>query len=63
MPQQTNNNATSSSIINPGPLMLPGPDPSEDSIIRLDAKGGKSVKLDELGPMVVNTDGVRLFVA
>lgn len=43
--------------------MLPGPDASKDSFTKLDTLGGKSVKLDELGPMVVNTDGVRRFVA
>ena len=62
MPQQTDNNAVNVPN-NPEPLMLPGPDASKDSFTKLDTLGGKSVKLDELGPMVVNTDGVRRFVA
>lgn len=62
MSQQTDNNTTANSPINPEPLLLqvPGPDTSKDSFTKLDAAGGESVKINELGPMVVNTDGVRL---
>ncbi|CZT21136.1 uncharacterized protein RCC_06997 [Ramularia collo-cygni] len=39
------------------PLGLPAP-PSEGEAIQLDmSSGGDTVKLDSLGPMVVNTDG------
>ncbi|KAF8797658.1 hypothetical protein BYT27DRAFT_7030209, partial [Phlegmacium glaucopus] len=41
----------------------PGPDPSKDNVTKLDAAGGKSIKLDELGPMVVNTDGTLSRIA
>lgn len=59
MSQQTDNNAS----INTEFLMLPGPGTSNDNnSTKFDIVDGKSVKLDELGPMVVNTDGVRLFV-
>jgi len=60
MTQQTDN-GTSNSSINTELLMLPEPDPSKDSsFTKLDAEG---VKLDELGPMVVNTDGTLSRIA
>lgn len=37
------------------PLMLPAPADAAQNL-RVD---GPSVKLDELGPMIVNSDGVR----
>jgi len=62
MPQQTDNNAVNVPN-NPELLILPGPDASKDSFTKLDTSGGKSVKLDELGPMVVNTDGTLSRIA
>jgi len=62
MPQQTDNNAVNVPN-NPELLILPGPDPSKDSFTKLDTSSGKSVKLDELGPMVVNTDGTLSRIA
>lgn len=59
--QQTDSNDMANSPINTELLMLPGPDTSKDSLPELDVASGNSVKLDELGPMVVNTDGVRFF--
>lgn len=49
------------------PLALPAPDAATDadtpdpatSTIDLGAGPGQSIALDALGPMVVNTDGVR----
>jgi len=43
--------------------LLPGPDTSNDSFQKLDAAGENSVRLDELGPMVVNTDGTLSRIA
>lgn len=64
MPQQTDSDNNAVNVPNnPELLMLPGLDASKGSFTMLDTLGGKSVKLDELGPMVVNTDGVRRFVA
>ncbi|KAG8871997.1 hypothetical protein FRB97_008110 [Tulasnella sp. 331] len=50
-----NTNAPSTSA--PSPLGLPAPEPDADG--PQDLKVGTTVKLDKLGPLVVNTDGVR----
>jgi len=62
--QQTDshNNTTANSPINTELLKLPAPDTSYPSS-KLDATGGNSVKLDGLGPMVVNTDGTLSRIA
>ncbi|RDB17500.1 hypothetical protein Hypma_000998 [Hypsizygus marmoreus] len=41
-------------------FMLPAPSSAEDDAKKLNlaADGESSIKLDELGPMVVNSDGV-----
>jgi hypothetical protein len=39
------------------------PEPSSDEGVQtLDVGGGDVVKLDKLGPMIINTDGVSVFV-
>lgn len=48
------NNAEQSS--NQPPLSLPEP-PADSKAIELDVSTGNAVKLDHLGPMVVNRDG------
>lgn len=62
MSQKTDDDNTVNPI-NTEVLTLPGPDTSKDNFTKLDVEDGKSVKLDELGPVVVNTDGVRLPTA
>jgi hypothetical protein len=42
------------------PLALPAPPAEKDARI-LDVNEGNVIKLDELGPMVINSDGVSLF--
>jgi len=61
MAQQTDD--TTVNPINTEVLALPGPDTSKNNFTKLDATDGKSVKLDELGPMVVNTDGTLSRIA
>ncbi|KAG6008234.1 hypothetical protein E4U21_004833 [Claviceps maximensis] len=54
-PSSTSASASASTIKNP-PLCLPCPSPGTTA--KLDVSGdGTSIKLDHLGPMVVNVDG------
>ncbi|KAF8153983.1 hypothetical protein B0H34DRAFT_799897 [Crassisporium funariophilum] len=48
------------------PLMLPAPtdsDPIKSTVTKLDTTSNQTVKLDELGPMVVNSDGTLSRIA
>lgn len=66
--QQTNttesqggaNETTSSKV----PLPLPAPPEADDSVQKLDVSGGgSSIKLDQLGPLVINQDGTVSRIA
>lgn len=45
-----------------GPLPLPEP-PTDGAAIELDVSSGQGIKLDHLGPMVVNRDGTLSRIA
>ena len=42
------------------PLALPTPPQPEENVEQLSVNGTQTFKFDALGPVVVNTDGVRL---
>lgn len=41
-----------------GPLLLPAPSADSNDVTKLEVDSGVSLKLDSLGPMVVNSNGV-----
>ena len=59
MPQGRKTDNMANSPMNPEHLMLPGPSTRQDSLTML---GGKSVKLDGLGPMVVNIMSITYWI-
>ena len=42
------------------PLSLPPPPDADSDVKKVDATAGESIKFDELGPLVVNSDGVSI---
>jgi guanyl-specific ribonuclease Sa len=61
-PTSTDVNQEQSSSNNQQPLPLPEP-PKETDTQQLDVSSGQGLKLDKLGPMVVNRDGTLSRIA
>ncbi|PTB67563.1 hypothetical protein BBK36DRAFT_1197093 [Trichoderma citrinoviride] len=63
-PSSSDSASTSESTTTVPRNALPAPDPSDNGVQTLDVSGsGSTVKLDHLGPLVVNADGTMSRIA